>query len=153
MMPHPAMRDADRAEYIQQIKAQSTNWHRVGKALANFLSAAFPQTKNEAEELGLSIIALNTTGDDEQIKRLSEPPAVIYGPGPVAMLARLVGERDRIASQIEMAERGLEVMRGNDAFDGYADLLEASTLGPLRGMLAQTEEQISAIQLQIESQV
>lgn len=152
MIPHPVML-GDRDQYIQQIKAQSANWHRIGKAVSNFLSTAFPQAKNEAEEVGLSIVNLMTTGDEEQIKRLSEPQPTFssYGPNPTAVLARLVEDRDRLVSQIEMAERGLEAMRDDGRFGAVADVMAASSLVPLQNALAQIEEQISSVQESMES--
>lgn len=154
MIPHGSVVYPDREGFIEQIQTQSTNWHRAGKALSQFLTAAFPQARTEAQELSAAIIALMTSGDDAQIKRLLAPQPMYspYGPDPVSLMARLVKERDHLQEQIELAERGLESMRGNSKADGVADLLEAGTLGPLRGALVQLEEQISDVQKSMEEQ-
>jgi hypothetical protein len=142
-------------EFIQQIKEQDAGWARVGHALANFLSTAFPQAKNQADALGDAIISLMCTGSERQIARLSQPPPSFpaYGPNPTAVLARLVEDRDRVAAQIDQAMQGVEALRKADNGDGLSNIFEAGVIGPLRRVLAQIEEQISRVQESMEGEL
>jgi len=135
-------------EVIEQIREQDKAWDKFGCALADFLASAFPQSRYHAGVLGDAIVQLMTTGSARQIARLSQPPPSFapYGPDPTSILVRLTEERDKVAAQLSQAEGAIHKLRDNEKMEAYADLMEATALGPLRGMLENIERQISSVQ-------
>ena len=145
---------AHREAIIENIKAVDAAWVRMGNALTKYLSLTFGHFP-EARELADSIVAIANIDSPREIAELSQPlPAFpSYGPNPTAVLARLVEDRDRVAAQIDQAMQGVEALRKADNGDGLSNIFEAGVIGPLRGVLAQIEEQISRVQESMEGEL
>ena len=147
MIPIPMHAIENQNDAIEQIQAQDDGWVRLGTALSTFLHEAFPHTKTSTcVELGDAITALMCTGSDKQIARLqqySQPPK----PTP-EMLMYLVEQRDQLARQLEIAEKGMDAV--DKMVPGYSSIVEGAMIMPVREQLRGIEEQISKVQREIE---
>jgi hypothetical protein len=126
----------------------------VGEKLARFLQKAFTGCDEEACELGGAVAAYLGHGFRQQIDKLKEyqlnPPPSPWG-SPVEQLARLCKDRDVIQQQIDEADEMIANSEGMPGGEMMA--LGAKTLiAPVRRQLESYNEQISALQAQMEKE-
>jgi hypothetical protein len=137
-------------DFIKQIKAQDAVQIQMGRALGNFLAAAFPHAAACARTLEEAYIALMTVGSARQIEILEAQHAAMesYRPSP-ASLTRLVEQRDQLQGQLDKAHAAVEIM-AESMPDGYSTLVESTMIQPIKDRLDSINEQISMVQAELE---
>jgi hypothetical protein len=137
-------------DFIKQLKAQNEAHIKMGNALYQFLSRAFPNAIEEARQVGQAYVDLMTVGSARQIEIMEAQNAAMesYRPNPVN-LTKLVEQRDQLQDQLDQAHRAIEAM-ADSMPKGYADLVESTMLQSVKDQLKSVNEQISFVQAEME---
>lgn len=129
----------------QQLRDQHDLFVAVGQRLGQFLKEAYPHVQSRTcLALADSLVAFITCGTDRQIKSLTSPAR--HGTVTPDMLVYLTKQRDQLVEQLEQIDKAIETI----PVEGMGAIFDASVGAPLRQRLEDIEEQMSAIQAELE---